>query len=105
MSIKKKDHLPTAKTASGSSANDPLAVLEVFDRLEVGPVKLEPKRLTAPYRLYLNSDEHSTDLIYRYEENVFDPDEPESRNLAAMIAAQVAINYGLFCRTIVFHGV
>ena len=27
------------------------------------------------------------------------------RNLAAMVTAQVALNYGLFCRRIVFHGV
>jgi creatinine amidohydrolase/Fe(II)-dependent formamide hydrolase-like protein len=35
---------------------------------------------------------------------VFDPERPESRNLADMIAAQVALNYGLFCREIVFNG-
>jgi creatinine amidohydrolase/Fe(II)-dependent formamide hydrolase-like protein len=83
---------------------DPLSVLEVFDRLEIGPVKLEPKRLIAPYRLYWNGKEEKTELIYSYEERVFDPTEPESQNLADMIAAQVALNYGLFCRSIVFHG-
>ncbi|MGD8444130.1 MAG: creatininase family protein [Desulfobacterales bacterium] len=86
------------------SASDPLAVLNVFERLEIGPVKLEPRRLTAPYRLFYNGKMEQTELIYSYEETVFDPVEPESQNLANMIAAQVALNYGLFCNTVVFHG-
>lgn len=85
-------------------ADDPLAVLTVFDRLEVGPVKLEHKRLVAPYRLYWNGKTESTELIYSYEERVFEPAEPGSQNLADMIAAQAALNYGLFCGTLVFHG-
>ena len=86
------------------SADDPLAILNVFERLEVGPVKLEPKRLIAPYRLFYNGKMEQTELIYSYEETVFDPAERESRNLADMIAAQVAINYGLFCDRLIFHG-
>jgi creatinine amidohydrolase/Fe(II)-dependent formamide hydrolase-like protein len=50
------------------------------------------------------STEDSTELIYRYEEKVFDRDDPSSLNLASMIAVQVALNYGLFCREIVFRG-
>ena len=83
---------------------DPLEPLRVFDRLEVGPLRIEPRRLIAPYRLFSGSAETGIDLIYRYEEDVFTPEEPGSQNLAAMIAAQVAINYGLFCRQIIFHG-
>jgi creatinine amidohydrolase/Fe(II)-dependent formamide hydrolase-like protein/7-cyano-7-deazaguanine synthase in queuosine biosynthesis len=86
------------------SAGDPLAILNVFECLEVGPVRLEPKRLIAPYRLFYNGKMEQTELIYSYEETVFDPTEPESQNLADMIAAQVAINYGLFCDALVFHG-
>jgi creatinine amidohydrolase/Fe(II)-dependent formamide hydrolase-like protein/7-cyano-7-deazaguanine synthase in queuosine biosynthesis len=85
-------------------AKDPLSILEVLDRLEVGPVKVEPKRLIAPYRLSWNGQEDRTELIYNYEENVFNPGEAESQNLADMIAVQVALNYGLFCRSIIFHG-
>ncbi|MGW8188334.1 MAG: hypothetical protein ACWGNK_13735, partial [Desulfobacterales bacterium] len=59
---------------------DPFSILTVFDRLEVGPVKLEPKRLIAPYRLYLDGHEHRTELIYRYEETVFDRDDPIGRD-------------------------
>ena len=85
-------------------SEDPLSILTVFDRLEVGPVKVEPKRLIASYCLHRNGETDRTELIYSYEENVFAPGEPESHNLAEMIAAQVAINYGLFCRSMVFYG-
>jgi creatinine amidohydrolase/Fe(II)-dependent formamide hydrolase-like protein len=44
------------------------------------------------------------ELAYKYEEPVFDPKDPEASNLASIILAQVALNYGLFCREIVFHG-
>ena len=104
MASKKKQSKPSIKTAEAKPVHDPLSVLQVFDRLEIGPVKLEPRRLMAPYRLFWNGREDRTELIYSYEEKVFDPSEPESQNLADMIAAQVALNYGLFCRTIVFHG-
>jgi creatinine amidohydrolase/Fe(II)-dependent formamide hydrolase-like protein len=99
------DKPPISADIQGTLHDDPLAVLEVFDRLEIGPVKLEPQRLVAPYRLVWDGKDEETKLIYRYEEKVFDPLEPESVNLANMIAAQVALNYGLFCRRIVFHGV
>jgi len=88
----------------GSFNEGDLQKLIVFDRLEVGPVRVEPRRLVAPYHLYWDQRKESTELIYSYEEDVFDPGEPESRNLAEMIAAQVALNYGLFCRRIVFRG-
>lgn len=93
-----------SETRPKPAADDPLAILQVFDRLEVGPVKVEPRRLVAPYRVWQHGKKDSIDLIYRYEEKVFDPDEAASQNLAHMIAAQVALNYGLFCRSIVFHG-
>jgi creatinine amidohydrolase/Fe(II)-dependent formamide hydrolase-like protein/7-cyano-7-deazaguanine synthase in queuosine biosynthesis len=71
-------------------SRDSMFILKVLDRLEVGPVKLEPRRLIAPYRMHNNGKREQTELIYTYEESVFDPDEPDSQNLAAMIAAQVA---------------
>lgn len=84
--------------------NDPLSVLVLFDRLEVGPLKLEKDKLTAQYKLFWDTGEDSNDLVYSYDEEVFDPDDNASLNLASMIAAQVALNYGLFCREIVFFG-
>lgn len=85
-------------------ARDPLAGLAVIRRLEVGPVRLEPNRLTCPYRVVTDRGAWATELIYRYQEKVFDPAEEASRNLAAVTAAQPALNYGLFCDEIVLAG-
>jgi creatinine amidohydrolase/Fe(II)-dependent formamide hydrolase-like protein len=101
--IQKKDEAHR-QDINKDPASASLAMLKVFERLEVGPVKLESKRLIAPYRLFSQGKMEQTELIYSYEETVFDPLQPESRNLADMIAAQVALNYGLFCSTIAFHG-
>jgi creatinine amidohydrolase/Fe(II)-dependent formamide hydrolase-like protein len=78
--------------------------LRIFETLQVGPIQLEPRRMIAPYRLVWNGGEDRTRLIYRFQEDVFDPGDAQSQNLASMMAAQVAINYGLFCRRIVFRG-
>ncbi len=83
---------------------DRLNVLGVIRRLEVGPVRLKPRVMTAPYRVTQDGEVHENELIYRFEEDVFLPDEPASLNLASMMAAQVALNYGLFCDEMVFHG-
>jgi len=83
---------------------DPFAPLRVLERLEVGPVRVQANRLTAPYVVVRNGTEERAELAYRWEEDVFSPDDAASRNLAAMVAAQVALNYGLFCNEIVFHG-
>ncbi len=84
--------------------HDPLARLRVIRRLTVGPVKLEPRRLIAPYTIEHAGGTDTTNLIYRYEDAVFAPNEPADQNLAAMIAAQVALNYGLFCDEILLLG-
>jgi creatinine amidohydrolase/Fe(II)-dependent formamide hydrolase-like protein len=83
---------------------DVLAGLGVIERLEVGPVRVFPNRVVAPYRVIQNGRMDSMEVIFRFEEDVFTPDEPDSFNLAGMMSAQVAINYGLFCDEIVFHG-
>ena len=104
MISKNKKEQSRGKNFPHEADGDALSPLKVFDRLEIGPVKLEPKRLITPYHLFWNGKEDRTELIYSYEEAVFEPNEPESKNLADMIAAQVALNYGLFCESIVFHG-
>ena len=83
---------------------DPLKVLGVIGRLEVGPVQLKPRIMTAPFRVTRDGEIHENALIYRFEEDVFVPGEPASLNLGSMMAAQVALNYGLFCDELVFHG-
>jgi creatinine amidohydrolase/Fe(II)-dependent formamide hydrolase-like protein len=84
--------------------NDPLDKLRVWDRLRIGPTKVEQRRLVTRYSLRHGRKTVETDLIYRYEEEVFDPADPTCQNLASMISAQVALNYGLFCKEMVFEG-
>ncbi len=57
-----------------------------------------------PYVVHAGGTTTSTELVYRWEQDVFDPDDPASLNLAAVIGAQVALNYGLFARELVFRG-
>jgi hypothetical protein len=83
---------------------DPLGILDVIDRLDVGPVRLEPRRFFVPYKVSQKGKIDTIDLIYKFEEDVFDVEDAESRNLAEMIGIQIALNYGLFCKAIVFHG-
>ncbi len=90
---------PTAGTQK-----DPFQELKVIERLEVGPVQLEKRRLSAIYRVTRNGQSDAKELIYKFEEDVFEPHAADCRNLADMMAAQIALNYGLFCEEIVFVG-
>ncbi len=92
------------KKGKHSERNDALRRLVVIDRLQVGPARVEARRLTSTYRVWKGDRSDEIDLTYSYEEDVFDPDEAADHNLANMIAAQVAINYGLFCGAIEFRG-
>jgi creatinine amidohydrolase/Fe(II)-dependent formamide hydrolase-like protein/7-cyano-7-deazaguanine synthase in queuosine biosynthesis len=83
---------------------DPLNALGVIRRLEIGPIQLGPRSVKASYTVTQDGEVHTNELIYRFEEDVFVPDEPASLNLASMMAAQVVLNYGLFCDELVFHG-
>ena len=87
-----------------AGGKDPLKVLVTIDRLTVGPVQLEPARLVMPYEVTRGGSTERLELIYRYEEPVFDPSSEADRNLASMIGSQVALNYGLFCKEMVFRG-
>jgi len=87
-----------------NAEDDQLALLKVINRLEVGPVRVEKQRLIVPYTVETSAKSGSIDLIYRYEEPVFEGREHEHLNLAGMIGAQLALNYGLFCERIVFRG-
>ena len=82
-------------------ALDPLRVL---DRLEVGPVRLEPRRMIAPYTVFRGGRSDTFEFVYRYEEDVFDPNDVQAQNLAALMGAQPALNYGLVADEIVFRG-
>lgn len=84
--------------------NNTLEHLVAFDTLEIGPVRIYNDRFKAPYSVVKNGTVDTFELIYRFEEHVFDPDDDGSKNLAHMIAAQAAMNYALFCNEIVFRG-
>jgi len=84
--------------------SDRYSNLASIDLLEVGPVRVEKKKLIMPYCVHMGKRTESIDLIYTYEDDVFDPEDRSDINLAAMIGSQVALNYGLFCRRIAFHG-
>ncbi|MGA1824573.1 MAG: creatininase family protein [bacterium] len=81
-----------------------LSLLKAFDALEIGPVRLEKRRLIAPYTVIQDTKKDTFTFEYSYEENVFKPDDPSHQNLANVMGAQVALNYGLFCHEILFHG-
>ncbi|MCB0598116.1 MAG: hypothetical protein H6557_20140 [Lewinellaceae bacterium] len=83
---------------------DSYAGLAVIDELRVGPVRLEKSRLLASYSVTANGREEKKELIYSYGEPVFNPKAPEDQNLASFIAAQLALNYGVFCKRIVLDG-
>ncbi len=90
--------------AAGRTPRNPLAKLAAIDRLEVGPPRIEPRSLSVAYRVFRRGRSEEAELSYRYEEDAFDPEEPGTWNLASMMGAQVALNYGLFCREIRFFG-
>ncbi|MEZ4388519.1 MAG: creatininase family protein [Candidatus Krumholzibacteriia bacterium] len=81
-----------------------LAPLRVWTRLVVGPATVEKRRISAPYTVERAEGSDSVTLSYSWDEDVFDPADPHARNLAALILAQVALNYGLFCGELVLHG-
>ncbi len=83
---------------------DPYAALVVLDTLQVGPVRLEKRRLRASYAVTRGRRTTRFEFAYRYEEDVFRPGDPADENLGALLAAQVALNYGLFAKRIVLHG-
>lgn len=81
-----------------------LKSLKVFDSLTIGPVRVEKRKVVAPYTVKINGTTDKIDLIYLYDEDVFDTSDDSSMNLASLIASQLAINYGMFCSKIIFIG-
>lgn len=79
-------------------------ILQYIDLIEVGPARLEKNRLAMPYKIIVQQQSFQTELIYKYNECVFDKS-LESENLAGTIGSQVAINYGLFAKKILYKGV
>ena len=82
----------------------PLDLLRSFERLEVGPVRIEKRRLICPYKVIQDGQADVFEFQYSYDEDVFDPSEPGVQNLANLMGVQIALNYGLFCDEIALHG-
>lgn len=96
--------LSTDRAPSERHSERALDVLNVIDELRVGQAKVEKNRLVCPYTVVQDGKEDSIELVFSYEEDVFTPGEAVDQNLADMIGAQLALNYGLFCTRIVFQG-
>jgi 7-cyano-7-deazaguanine synthase in queuosine biosynthesis len=79
--------------------------LVVLKRLSIKNISIEPKKVKAEYCVEKFSGEtESYDLIYSYDYPWFDKSDPADVNLASMMLAQVALNYGLFFEVIEFEG-
>ena len=77
----------------------------VLKKLSVKNIQIEPKRVKAEYWVERFSGEtDSYELIYSYQEPYFNKKDAADINLASMMLAQVALNYGLFFETIEFDG-
>lgn len=79
--------------------------LVVLKRLSVRNITIEPRKVKAEYCVQKFSGEsESYELIYSYDHPWFDKKNPADVNLASMMLAQVALNYGLFFEVIEFEG-
>ncbi|MEZ5024885.1 MAG: hypothetical protein R2728_16810 [Chitinophagales bacterium] len=74
-------------------------------KLSVQNIQIEPKKVKATYCVEKLSGEIDTiELIYSYDVAYFNKKVASDVNLASMMLAQVALNYGLFFETIEFDG-
>jgi hypothetical protein len=102
----KKRSPSVRQSAEKEGAHPSIESLVVFRSLQVRIHELTPKRLKARYELTLATGQVvETDLIYAFGEAVFNKNSHTCWNLASMMAVQVAFNYGLFCRELIFVGV
>jgi 7-cyano-7-deazaguanine synthase in queuosine biosynthesis len=80
-----------------------LASFRVLRKLSIKNIRLEPKKVKALYQVEgFAGDLSSFELIYSYEHAYFDHSHAADVNLASMMLAQAALNYGLFFEIIVF---
>lgn len=79
--------------------------LVVIEELRVHRLIVEPKRVKATYAVtHLDGRTAENELIYSYNSPYFDKKLATDCNLASMMVVQVALNYGLFCKKLVFDG-
>lgn len=79
--------------------------LVVFQTLRIDNLIVEPKRVKASYTLIKkDGSKVQNELIYSYNDTYLNAKSAADVNLASMMVAQVALNYGLFFENIVFDG-
>ena len=77
-----------------------------FRKITISAPVIEKKKISSKYILEKTDGSTSeNELIYSYEYEVFDPSSYLDINLASIILAQLAVNYGLFSEEIHFMGV
>ena len=77
----------------------------VHKKLSVGNVRVQPRQVSAEYCIEkFDGKRVCAEFVYSYEHPYFDKNDPADVNLASMMLAQVAINYGLFFEEIEFDG-
>jgi len=82
-----------------------LASFIVAKKLSVKNIHIEPKRVKAEYCVeHFSGRTVSCELVYSYDTVYFNRNNAEDINLASIMLAQVALNYGLFFETIEFDG-
>ncbi|MGW8316925.1 MAG: hypothetical protein ACWGNV_15115 [Bacteroidales bacterium] len=82
-----------------------LESFKVHEKLTVKLSTIEPRSVKASYTVEkFTGEKASYELIYTYEKAYFNRKDPHDINLASMMLAQVALNYGLFFKTIEFDG-
>jgi predicted PP-loop superfamily ATPase len=82
-----------------------LESFKVLRKLTIRIFHIEPKKVKALYQVErVDGENQSFELIYSYEHPYFDHLSPADVNLASMMLAQAALNYGLFSEIIEFDG-
>ena len=77
----------------------------VLKKLSVKNIHIEPKRVKAEYCVeHFSGQTVAYEFVYSYDKAYFNRKDAEDINLASMMLAQVALNYGLFFETIEFDG-
>jgi hypothetical protein len=78
---------------------------KILKKLSVKNIHIEPKKVKATYHVEKYTGETVLfELIYSYEYAYFNKINPQDVNLASMMLAQAALNYGLFFEIIEFDG-
>jgi len=79
--------------------------LVVLKSLTIHNVRVLKNKVSATYSVeQMDGTVNQNEFTYSYDEDIFDPQSGIDQNLASMMMAQVAINFGLFCQKIVFDG-